>query len=179
MLLYAGRGGLEWCDPHTSPVACSNFPNTWRSWEWVSCRYTPNSTFFASSLWDLCCSSERGGEPASLGSTCIFLATFYRVTCSGRLSCSPYPCSLISMQVVWERLMNVFDGCCCWGVYERTDVERRGCVVLCGVQWWEGATTTTWQWVGASPKMVRSSWSGFCSCWGWILLAFFQLLSEE
>lgn len=125
--------GVMWS--HRWPEGCSDLPDafSWRSCERSSCRYTPNSTFFCLQAHETHAVPQREVVSQPLSSTCRLLANFCWVTCPGWLCPSPYPRSpLIFVQAVWERQMDVFDGCCCWGGCERRDVERRGRVVLWG-----------------------------------------------
>lgn len=169
--------GVMWCHKWLV-VGCLDLPSPfpWRSWEGLSCRCTPDSAWFC--LQDLCCSSQGCGEPAPLSSVCPLLATLCWVK-----QALPFPIHVLLLwvfvQAVGEGQMDVFGRCCCWGGYERRDVERRRCVLLWRVPWWEGATVAPWLWIIGPAKIIKNLWTVLCSCWDGILLAFFQLLSEE
>lgn len=179
MLLYASSGGMEWCGPTgglwdalTWLILFPRGPGI----DWIAGTHLTVSTFFCLQAHKTYAVPQRaGGQPASLSSTCLLLATLCWVTCPGRCCCSPYLCSppLIFVQAVRERQMDVFDGCCCWGGCERRDVERRGHVVLCGVQQWERALATAccplpgWfriPGLASAAAEVGFCWPSFNSC---------------
>lgn len=143
------QSGVMWC--HRCPVGRLDLPDPfpWRSWKGLACRCTPGSACFC--LQELCCSSEGHGEPAPLSSPCPLLATLCWVK-----QALPLPIPMFSssefLQAVWEGQMDVFGLGCCWGGCERRDVERGGCVLLCRVQWWEGATVAPWLGLLALPR---------------------------
>lgn len=126
----------------------------------------------------LCCSSQGVG---TLSSACLLWVTLCWVTSPGRLRCSPTRHSLlILVMAVWKKETNRMCLAADWregmaeGALTEEEVYFEGFgVYSLGQVGWEGAQAA------ASPRPLPNPCSGLCSCWVWILLAFFQLLPEN
>lgn len=175
LMLQGTSSVVLWSDV-VPQVGCLGLPNPfyWRKWDWPSCRCTPSSA----SACKTCAVHHRGVGSQPLSAASVPFCHVVQVN-----QALPLPMPVFSCSEFCAGSLRRTDGCV-WSLlllgrmWEKGCEERRMCAALWG-SWWEGATVAPWLWTIGSAKIIKNPWTVLCNCWDGVLLAFFQLLSEE